>query len=109
MSQSSAKSALFAALGDESRLRLVARLSQGEAQSITRLTEGSGLTRQAVTKHLKVLEGTGIVHAIRSGREALFALDPKPLRDARNYLESVSEQWDGALARLKAHVEKPQE
>ena len=96
---------VFAALGDETRLAVIARLASGEAQSISRLTEGSRLTRQGVTKHLRVLEGAGVVRCVRVGRESQFALEPKALEDARAYLDSVSKQWDDALARLKAFVE----
>lgn len=96
---------IFAALGDETRLALLAELTKGEPQSIARLTEGTRLTRQAITKHLRVLEGVGVVRSVRSGRESLFELQPKPLVDARTYLDHVSRQWDNALARLKALVE----
>lgn len=96
---------VFAALGDATRLSLLAKLTNGEPQSISRLTSGIRLTRQAVTKHLRVLEGAGVVRCIRVGRESQFELEPKPLRDARIYLEHVSDQWDQALARLKAFVE----
>jgi DNA-binding transcriptional ArsR family regulator len=100
------RAAVFAALGDETRLSLVGKLSKGEPQSISRLAEGSALTRQAVTKHLRVLEGAGVVHSVRAGRESLFAFRPEPLRELRSYLERVSGQWDDALARLKSFVEK---
>ena len=99
------RASLFAALGDETRLGLLAKLTKGEPQSIARLTAGTRLTRQAVTKHLRVLEGAGVVRADRVGRESRFALDPKPIVDAQTYLEHVSRQWDTALARLKAFVE----
>lgn len=99
------RASVFAALGDETRLAVLAKLCGGEAWSISRLTEGTGLTRQAVTKHLRVLEDAGVVHSTRSGRESLFALEPRSLEDARSYLDQVSRQWDDALARLKAHVE----
>jgi DNA-binding transcriptional ArsR family regulator len=101
-----ARATVFAALGDETRLSLIGTLSGGEPQSISRLAHGSRLTRQAITKHLRVLEGAGVVHSIRAGRESLFELRPKPLQDAQNYLERVSGQWDDALARLKSLVEK---
>jgi DNA-binding transcriptional ArsR family regulator len=71
-----------------------------------RLTAGTRLTRQAVTKHLRVLEAAGVVRAGRAGRESLFALEPKPIDDLRRYLEIVSAQWDDALARLKVFVEE---
>ena len=96
---------IFAALGDATRLALLAELTKGEPQSIARLTEGTRLTRQAITKHLRVLEGVGVVRSVRSGRESLFELQPRPLVDARTYLDHVSRQWDNALARLKALVE----
>lgn len=96
---------VFAALGDETRLSLVAKLSHGTPCSIAQLTEGSKLTRQAITKHLRVLQAVGLVHNLRAGRESLFKLDPEPIEDAKTYLELVSEQWDEALNRLKAFVE----
>ena len=101
-----AQAPVFAALGDETRLTLVAKLCRGQPYSISQLTEGSRLTRQAITKHLRVLEGAGIVHSIRTGRESLFEFDPAPIEVAKGYLETVSEQWDQALARLKSFVEK---
>jgi DNA-binding transcriptional ArsR family regulator len=97
---------VFAALGDETRLSLVAKLSGGQPRSIAQLTEGSKLTRQAITKHLQVLESVALVRSVRSGRENLFEFDPQPIEDARKYLDLVSEQWDQALARLKSFVER---
>ncbi|MGA8593695.1 MAG: helix-turn-helix domain-containing protein [Bryobacteraceae bacterium] len=96
---------VFAALGDETRLSLVAKLCNGQSHSISQLTEGSKLTRQAITKHLRVLEGVGIVHGVRAGRESLFEFDPAPIEEIKEYLDLVSEQWDEALARLKSFVE----
>ena len=96
---------VFAALGDETRLRLVAKLCRRQPYSISQLTRGSKLTRQAITKHLRVLESVGIVHSVRSGRESLFEFDPQPIEGIREYLDFVSEQWDEALARLKSFVE----
>ena len=100
------RAAAFAALGDTTRLSVLDCLSRGTPQSIVRLTARTRLTRQAVTKHLRVLEAAGVVRSVRAGRESLFALEPKPIDDLRRYLESVSVQWDDALARLKAFVEK---
>jgi DNA-binding transcriptional ArsR family regulator len=97
---------VFAALGDETRLSLLGKLSGGQRQSISRLAGGSSLTRQAITKHLRVLQGAGVVQSARVGRENLFELRPEPLRDIRAYLDRVSGQWDQALARLKSFVEK---
>ena len=106
MSRTSRSSAaVFAALGDETRLSLVAKLSKGQPHSIAQLTEGSKLTRQAITKHLRVLENAGIVRGKRTGRESLFELDPAPIDELRKYLDQVSEQWDEALNRLKLFVE----
>lgn len=96
---------VFAALGDETRLSLVHRLSDGAAVSIARLTDETPLTRQAVTKHLRVLEDVGLVRRDRAGRETLFRLNPKPLADAGQTLDAIARQWDNALARLKAFVE----
>ena len=97
---------VFAALGDETRLSLVAKLCRGQPRSIAQLTEGSRLTRQAITKHLRVLETAGVVHSVRSGRESLFAFDPEPIEEIKKYLDAVSEQWDQALSRLKSFVER---
>jgi DNA-binding transcriptional ArsR family regulator len=97
---------LFAALGDKTRLALVARLCSGETASIAQLTTGTRLTRQAVTKHLRVLQQAGLVRCSRSGRESIFALDPEPMQQMRDYLERVSRRWDQALARLKTFVER---
>ena len=96
---------VFAALGDETRLALVTALCSGEARSIAQLSDGSKLTRQAITKHLRVVEGAGIVHGTRAGRESRFGFDPAPLNELREYLGRVSAQWDAVLARLKALVE----
>ena len=99
-----ARALVFAALADETRLALVTKLSSGPPCSISELTEGSRLTRQAITKHLRVLEGVGIVRCKRAGRERIFEFDPKPIGEMQRYLEAVSEQWDQALSRLKAFV-----
>ncbi len=96
---------VFAALGDRTRLSLVAALGRGWPLSITRLTEGAAVTRQAIRKHLRVLERAGLVRGARRGRETLFRLEPAPLDEARRYLDRVSAQWDRALARLKSFVE----
>lgn len=100
-----AKAAVFAALGDETRLTLLMKLSAGKRYSIAELTEGTKLTRQAVTKHLRVLQRVRVVHATRQGRESVFHFDPQPVMEMKEYLELVSQQWDGALLRLKAFVE----
>ncbi len=99
------RASVFAALGDETRLAVLAKLCNGEPQSISRLTEGTNLSRQAVTKHLRVLENAGVVRSVRVGRESLFELESQPIEEVRDYLDQVSRRWDEALARLKAHVE----
>ncbi|MGA2118400.1 MAG: metalloregulator ArsR/SmtB family transcription factor [Bryobacteraceae bacterium] len=96
---------LFAALGDETRLRLVARLGGAGPMSIAQLTEGSKLTRQAITKHLRVMEGSGLVRSERHGRESVWQLNQRRLEDARRYLDMISRQWDDALGRLREFVE----
>jgi|SRR5690242_9837396 len=100
-----AAASVFAALGDQTRLSLVSKLCRGRPSSISQLAQGSRLTRQAVTKHLRVLERAGIVHSLRSGRENLFEFDPKPIESIKDYLDLVSAQWDQALSRLKSFVE----
>ena len=96
---------LFAALGDETRLSLVRRLCRGGPLSIARLTEGSAVSRQAVTKHLEVLSRAGLVRGSRRGRERVWRLEPARLDEARAWLDVVSAQWDAALERLRAAVE----
>jgi DNA-binding transcriptional ArsR family regulator len=97
---------VFAALGDKTRLALVARLARGRAHSISQLTRGSNLTRQAISKHLRVLETAGMVESVRSGRERFYAFNPQPIGGIKEYLDFVSDQWDQALSRLQAFVER---
>lgn len=96
---------VFAALGDETRLRLIAVLCTGGALSIAQLTADTDITRQAVTKHLEVLADAGLVRDIRHGRERLWAFEPSRLDEARRSLASIAEQWDQALLRLKTSLE----
>jgi DNA-binding transcriptional ArsR family regulator len=96
---------LFAALGDPTRLRLVSRLCDSGPMSITRLTEGSSVTRQAISKHLKVMKGSGLVRCTRRGRESVWQLNQRRLEEARRYLDMISKQWDAALGRLREFVE----
>jgi DNA-binding transcriptional ArsR family regulator len=96
---------VFAALGDATRLRLVARLSGDGPLSIARLSDDAGVTRQAVTKHLHALAGAGLVRDHRRGRERIWELEPRRLERARRCLDQISDQWDAALARLAAFVE----
>ena len=96
---------IFAALGDATRLELVAKLGDGARRSIAELTDGTGLTRQAVTKHLRVLEEARLVRERHAGRERLFELDPEPMLELREFVDLVSARWDRALARLRAIVE----
>lgn len=95
----------FAALGDRTRLALITRLSDGQPRSIAHLSGDTEMTRQAVTKHLRVLERAGLVRSARVGRENRFALEPRRVIELRSYLDTVSAQWDRALSRLKSFVE----
>jgi DNA-binding transcriptional ArsR family regulator len=95
----------FSALGDPMRLALVSRLADGEERSIAALSDGAAMSRQAVTKHLDVLEQAGLVRRLRVGRESRFALRAARVDEARAYLDRISAQWDAALVRLKALVE----
>ena len=101
------KSALvFAALGDQTRLHLVSRLGDRGPQSITQLSTGFPITRQAITKHLRVMESAGLVRSTQQGREIVWELENKRLAEARRHLETISAQWDATLGRLKAFVER---
>ena len=97
---------LFAALGDETRLRLIVRLSSGGPGSITQLSAKSDVSRQAITKHLRVLSDAGLVRSTRRGREQVWDLEPRRLDDAHAYLDRISKQWDEALDRLRTFVEE---
>lgn len=101
-----ASAALFAALGDQTRLELVSRLCRRGPLSITRLAEGSRMTRQAITKHLRVMENARLLQCTRRGRETLWKMDEARLDDARCYLSLISKQWDDALDRLRKFVEE---
>ena len=104
MSRSPTAAVLFAALGDATRLSLLRRLSDGPL-SITRLSRGTGVTRQAITKHLHTLGAAGLVRHARRGRERLWELDRRRLEAAKQYLDQISAHWDAAIGRLKAFVE----
>lgn len=97
---------IFAALGDETRLRLVAALCVGGAMSIAQLTAGTEYTRQAITKHLDVLAAAGLVRDSKVGRERRWELDPAQIIEARRSLEIIADEWDSALERLRAAVEQ---
>jgi DNA-binding transcriptional ArsR family regulator len=97
---------LFAALGDATRLRLVSRLCRDGPLSITKLTASSDVTRQAISKHLRVMAEAGLVRGARHGRESVWQLEPRRLEEARRYLEQISEGWDAALGRLRRFVEE---
>ena len=99
-------SLIFAALGDPTRLGVVTRLSAEGPLSITRLSEGAGVTRQAITKHLQTLAGAGLVHDVRVGRERIWELETARLELARRELDRISAEWDAAIGRLKAFVEE---
>ncbi|MEM7359704.1 MAG: metalloregulator ArsR/SmtB family transcription factor [Pseudomonadota bacterium] len=95
----------FAALGDPTRLALLTTLTDGQARSITALTEGFKLSRQAISKHLRILEAEQLLACQRVGREMRFALRPERLNDLESFLQAVSHQWDLRLERLRDHVE----
>ena len=97
---------IFAALGDETRLSLIARLCRVSRQSISQLAEGTNLTRQAVTKHLQILERVGLVRSIRKGRETLFEFDAAPIETMTQYLALVSGQWDKKLVDLQEFLDE---
>jgi len=97
---------VFAALGDETRLQIVARLCAEGPLSITRLSEGAGVTRQAITKHLNALSAAGLARNVKSGREQIWELETRRLEMARRCLDHISDHWDEALDRLKAFVER---
>jgi DNA-binding transcriptional ArsR family regulator len=99
---------VFAALGDATRMQIVGRLSLGEPLSIAALTAGTGVTRQAVRKHLKVLDDVGLVRSDWQGRERRWALAPARLDAARRSLDGIAAQWTSALGRLKSFVERPE-
>lgn len=96
---------VFAALGDDTRLHIVARLSSGGPQSIVRLTDSVDVSRQAVTKHLEALAEAGLVRSTKDGRERIWQLETRRLTDAQRYLDQISSQWDQAIGRLRAFVE----
>ena len=96
----------FAALGDETRLRLVERLCRTGPMSICRLTANEPITRQAISKHLRALEAAGVVRSRRCGRESIWELRPSRLAEIRLHLDEISSQWDRAIGRLRAMVEE---
>ena len=100
-----ASAPVFAALGEPARLRIVDRLCRDGPQSISSLTQGSRISRQAITKHLHALAEAGVVRSTRDGRERIWELKVKRLAEARRYLDQISTHWDDALERLRASVE----
>jgi DNA-binding transcriptional ArsR family regulator len=97
---------LFAALGDPTRLALVQRLSDGGPASISMLAENfQVMTRQGVTKHLRVLAAAGVIDGSRLGREQVWTVNAERIAEARRRLEIIARGWDDVLARLKMHVE----
>jgi DNA-binding transcriptional ArsR family regulator len=105
IAETKASAPIFAALGDATRLRLVSRLCDDGPLSITRLSADFKVTRQAITKHLHVMEQAGVVRNKRHGRESVWQLERRRIEDARHYLELISKQWDAALGRLRKFVE----
>ena len=105
MSKLAASAGVFAALGDAQRMVLISRLCQEGPLSVSHLTDGTTITRQAVTKHLRVLAAAGLARCEKSGRETVWALDRRPLVKARDQLDRIARQWDDAIERLRAYVE----
>jgi DNA-binding transcriptional ArsR family regulator len=101
-----ASALLFAALGDQQRLWLVSRLCDGGPRSITQLASGARISRQAVTKHLRVMEHAGLVRSARLGRERVWQLEQRRLEEGRRYLGQISAQWDAVLEKLRVLVEE---
>jgi DNA-binding transcriptional ArsR family regulator len=97
---------VFAALGDETRLRLVSRLCAGGPMSIAKLAAGFAISRQAITKHLRVMEDAGLLRSTQEGRESVWQVEQRRLGDARRYLQMISSEWDQTLGRLKSFVER---
>ncbi|MHC8491836.1 ArsR/SmtB family transcription factor [Thalassospira sp. SM2505] len=102
-------SVMFAALGDPTRLAIFDRLADGKPRSISALSDDADMTRQAVTKHLRVLETAGLVQSHKVGRESQYAFCPEQLAQARAYLDQVAGRWESALMRLKTFVEGDQD
>lgn len=100
-----AAAAVFAALGDETRMAFVTRLGAEGPLSTAELGEGAAISRQAIARHLHVLAAVGLVRGDRHGRDRVWTLEPRPLAEARRHLEQISRQWDDALSRLRALVE----
>lgn len=98
---------VFAALGDPTRLKLVAVLCAGGAFSIAQLTAGTDISRQGVTKHLQVLADAGVVRDVKRGRERVWQLEPQQIAAAKQALEEIGREWEMALGRLKVFVERP--
>ena len=107
MASERAVAGVFFALGDGTRLSVVKKLGAGRALSATVLSDGAKVTRQAIVKHLQVLEGAGLVTHERRGREVLYALETRGLEDARTFIDRISAVWDRRLDRLRALVEEP--
>lgn len=103
--RAAAAAPVFAALGDATRLQIVARLCEGGPLSIARLTEGAQVSRQAITKHLHALSDAGLVRSRRAGRESIWQLQTRRLAEVRRYLDRISRQWDQAIGRLRSLVE----
>ena len=97
---------MFAALGDETRLGLVSRLCDEGPMSIAKLSDGFDITRQAITKHLRVMEEAGVVCSTQQGRESIWQLEQTRLAEARRHLQKISADWNDALGRLKSFVER---
>ncbi|GGL38001.1 helix-turn-helix transcriptional regulator [Phycicoccus endophyticus] len=101
-----ADAVLFAALGDQTRLGLLAALGTGGAATATRLADPLPVTRQAVSRHLRVLEDAGLVVTSKAGRDVLYEVDVDVLRERADWLASVSRAWDRRLEDLRQRAER---
>jgi DNA-binding transcriptional ArsR family regulator len=97
--------AVFSALADPTRRHLIEALA-GRPASATRLAADLPISRQAVAKHLAGLRAAHLVQVERSGREALYSLDPRPLTDAAEWIARVGSEWDGRLAELRRALDR---
>jgi DNA-binding transcriptional ArsR family regulator len=96
--------AVFAALADPTRRRLIAELGARGSATATELAADLPVTRQAVAKHLGALSSAGLVDGRRRGRETRYTLTPRPLADAARWMADVGARWDERLEALRRHL-----
>lgn len=97
---------VFDALGDATRRRVVAELSALGGASSSELARRLPITRQAVSKHLDLLAGAGLVSSSREGRAVVYRLTPEPFADAVSWMTEVGSEWDERLGALRAHLKR---